>query len=141
MRTKPQWELVEPIEDSPKPHKRTGHTCVAYGEKLFLCAHFLNIPVSSTDLSRSARVRFGGTDFQFHYNDAWCFDIRSQTWKQLGCTGFVPSAREGHAAAIVDDAMYLFGGRGTDGKDLGDLYAFKIPSACTLSFSTAPDGY
>lgn len=34
--------------------------------------------------------------------------------------------REGHAATLVDDVIYLFGGRGVDGKDLGDLAAFKI---------------
>ncbi|KAG8947615.1 Negative regulator of mitotic exit [Tulasnella sp. 419] len=33
---------------------------------------------------------------------------------------------EGHAAALVDDVMYVFGGRGVDGKDLGDLAAFEI---------------
>lgn len=38
--------------------------------------------------------------------------------------------REGHAAALVDDVIYVFGGRGVDGKDLNDLAAFKISSKC-----------
>jgi Galactose oxidase, central domain len=73
--------------------------------------------------------RFGGTDGQFHYNDTWAFDVATRTWKELNCIGFIPAAREGHAAALVDDVMYVFGGRGVDGKDLGDLAAFKISSA------------
>lgn len=29
---------------------------------------------------------------------------------------------------MVDDVVYIFGGRGVDGKDLGDLGAFKLSS-------------
>lgn len=29
---------------------------------------------------------------------------------------------------MVDDVIYVFGGRGVDGKDLGDLGAFKLSS-------------
>jgi hypothetical protein len=46
----------------------------------------------------------------------------------MQCIGFIPSPREGHAAALVDDVIYVFGGRGVDGKDLSDLAAFKISS-------------
>ena len=77
--------------------------------------------------------RFGGTDGEFHYNDTWCYDTSTGTWSDLTCIGFVPLPREGHAAALVDDVMYVFGGRGVDGKDLGDLAAFKISSELTLS--------
>jgi len=49
-------------------------------------------------------------------------------WSELQCVGFIPSPREGHAAALVDDIIYIFGGRDVDGKDLGDLAAFKITS-------------
>jgi hypothetical protein len=33
---------------------------------------------------------------------------------------------------VVDDVIYIFGGRGVDGKDLGDLAAFKLSSECLL---------
>ncbi len=49
-------------------------------------------------------------------------------WSELNCIGFIPSPREGYTAAIVDDVVYIFGGRGVDGKDLGDLGAFKLAS-------------
>ena len=56
------------------------------------------------------------------------FDVPTRRWEELSCIGYIPSPREGHAAALVDDVMYVFGGRGVDGKDLGDLTAFKISS-------------
>jgi N-acetylneuraminic acid mutarotase len=74
------------------------------------------------------RRSFGGTDGQYHYNDTWAFDINTRKWSELQCIGFIPSPREGHAAALVDDVIYVFGGRGVDGKDLNDLAAFKISS-------------
>ena len=72
--------------------------------------------------------RFGGTDGRYHYNDTWLFDILTRKWTEPQCTGYIPSPREGHAAALVDDVMYVFGGRHVDGTDLGDLAAFKLSS-------------
>lgn len=72
--------------------------------------------------------RFGGTDGQFHYNDTWSFDVSTRKWTELQCTGFIPPPREGHAAALVDYVMYIFGGRGVDGYDLGDLTALDLSS-------------
>lgn len=55
-------------------------------------------------------------------------------WSQLDCIGYIPAAREGHAAAIVDDVMYVFGGRTEEGTDLGDLAAFRISSRRWYTF-------
>ena len=84
---------------------------------------------------------FGGTDCQYHYNDTWSFDTITKTWTELTCIGFIPSPREGHSAAMVDDVIYVFGGRGVDGKDLGDLGAFKVSSTSCyrLPCLQAPD--
>ena len=86
-----------------------------------------NVVLKLTDARRPV-VRFGGTDGSYHYNDTWAFDVNSRTWQELTCIGYIPVPREGHAAALVDDVIYVFGGRGVDGKDLGDLAAFKITS-------------
>ncbi|KAE9382606.1 hypothetical protein BT96DRAFT_217301 [Gymnopus androsaceus JB14] len=69
---------------------------------------------------------FGGTDGQYRYNDTWSFDLTTRKWSELTCIGFIPTPREGHAAALIDDVMYIFGGRGVDGRDLNDLAAFKL---------------
>lgn len=67
--------------------------------------------------------------------------MQTRKWTELQCIGFIPSPREGHAAAIVGNVIYVFGGRGVDGKDLSDLAAFKISSAITcLILVTTIDG-
>lgn len=55
-------------------------------------------------------------------------------WMMLDCIGYIPAPREGHAAAIVDDVMYIFGGRTEEGADLGDLAAFRISSMRWYTF-------
>ncbi|KIJ21929.1 hypothetical protein PAXINDRAFT_165264 [Paxillus involutus ATCC 200175] len=104
LRTQTQWELCQPTS-AERPAQRTGHVCVTHGDRLIV---------------------FGGTDGQYHYNDTWAYDVNTCKWTELQCIGFIPSPREGHAAAVVDDVIYIFGGRGVDGKDLGDLAAFKL---------------
>ncbi|KAG8680241.1 Negative regulator of mitotic exit, partial [Ceratobasidium sp. 394] len=99
------WEQLLPVPGNEPPPRRTGHVLVTYENKIYI---------------------FGGTDGAFHYNDTWVFDLATRTWTELTCIGFIPVPREGHAAALVGDVMYVFGGRGVDGKDLGDLGSFKI---------------
>ncbi|KAG2098974.1 uncharacterized protein F5147DRAFT_839526 [Suillus discolor] len=55
-------------------------------------------------------IVFGGTDGPYHYNDTWSYDTNTETWSELQCIG----------------SIYIFGGRGVDGKELGDLAAFKM---------------
>ncbi|GJJ09848.1 hypothetical protein Clacol_004072 [Clathrus columnatus] len=114
----PVWEQYHPV-DNIYPPPRTGHVCVTYNERIYI---------------------FGGTDGQFHYNDTWVFDVISRTWRELNCIGYIPVSREGHAAAIVDDVMYVFGGRGMDGKDLNDLTAFKISNQRWYTFQNMGPG-
>ena len=87
-------------------------------------------PPFSAFILNSRQFSFGGSECQYHYNDTWVFDTQTRVWSELNCIGFIPSPREGHSAALVDDVMYVFGGRGLDGKDLGDLGAFKLSSQC-----------
>jgi hypothetical protein len=85
-------------------------------------------------LGKSTDDSFGGTDGNFHYNDTWCLDIASGEWQELSCIGYIPVPREGHAAAMVDDVIYVFGGRDVNGKDLGDLAAFRTTSMSLSCF-------
>ena len=78
--------------------------------------------------------RFGGTDGLQWFNDVWTYDPRSNSWTQLDCIGYIPQPREGHSAALVNDVMYIFGGRTQDGNDLGDLAAFRITSRRWYTF-------
>jgi len=78
--------------------------------------------------------RFGGTDGVAWYNDVWTYDPRTNGWTQLDCIGYIPQPREGHSAALVNDVMYIFGGRTQEGNDLGDLAAFRITSRRWYTF-------
>ncbi|EJU00094.1 hypothetical protein DACRYDRAFT_101149 [Dacryopinax primogenitus] len=109
-------------QSPPGPAARTGHCMVVFGQKVYL---------------------FGGTDGGFHYNDVWAFDVRIRRWEEVKTIGYIPSPREGHACALVDDVMYVFGGRGVNGKDLDDLAAFKISTSRWFIFQNmgpAPTG-
>jgi DNA repair exonuclease SbcCD ATPase subunit len=79
-------------------------------------------------------TRFGGTNGVEWFNDVWSYDPRTNQWTQLDCIGFIPPPREGHAAALVNDVMYVFGGRSSEGNDLGDLAAFRISSRRWYTF-------
>ena len=77
---------------------------------------------------------FGGTNGTQWFNDVWSYDPKVMAWSQLDCIGYIPTPREGHSAALVDDVMYIFGGRTEEGTDLGDLAAFRITSRRWYTF-------
>ena len=114
-----QWEFIGPqnrdvaLQAGQIPPARTNHSVISYNEKLYL---------------------FGGTNGQQWFNDVWTFDPRANKWAQEDCIGYIPAPREGHAAALVGDVMYIFGGRTEDGTDLGDLAAFRITSKRWYTF-------
>ncbi|SPN99806.1 related to cell polarity protein tea1p [Cephalotrichum gorgonifer] len=111
-----RWEMLIPNGDSgpdPVPQARTNHTMVTYNDKLYL---------------------FGGTNGYQWFNDVWCYDPSVNKWSQLDCIGYIPVPREGQAASLVDDVMYIFGGRTEEGNDLGDLAAFRISSRRWYTF-------
>ncbi|KAI5283580.1 Negative regulator of mitotic exit, partial [Ascosphaera aggregata] len=86
------------------PPARTNHTMVTFNDRLWL---------------------FGGTDGVHWFNDAWVYDPRTNTWTSIDYVGVTPTPREGHAAAMVGDIMYVFGGRNSALEDLDDLVAFR----------------
>ncbi|KAF4577500.1 Negative regulator of mitotic exit [Pleurotus pulmonarius] len=121
LRSQPVWELYEPTTgDRPAP--RSGHSCVAHGDNIIL---------------------FGGTDGIYHYHDTWAFDTKTRTWAELQCIGYIPENREGHAASLVGDVMYVFGGRGVgreSGEYLRDVVALNITSQRWFMFKNMGPG-
>jgi hypothetical protein len=49
-------------------------------------------------------------------------------WTKLQCTGSIPSPRAGHAAVLIDDVVYVFGGFSKDEAHMDDLYALQLSS-------------
>lgn len=99
----------------PPPEKRYGHTMVAYDRHIFV---------------------FGGATGQTLPNDLHCFDLDSQTWSIIepSSDSKIPSGRLFHAAAILKDAVYIFGGTIDNNIRSGEMYRFQFCSypKCTL---------
>lgn len=125
MMSNPVWESYEPAPGDKKPPPRGGHVLQTVGNSIIL---FVLLSPSSS-LPIISLCRFGGAaDDQHCYNDTWLFDVSTRKWTELPCTGIIPSPRQGHAAALVGDVMYVFGGYSVGGHRLGDLIAFKLSS-------------
>ncbi|CAJ0758109.1 13112_t:CDS:10 [Entrophospora sp. SA101] len=101
----PSWEFIN-FSNQP-PSGRTGHISCSYNNKIYI---------------------FGGMDGSKCYNDTWCFDLQTNQWAELAYNGYVPYPRHGCGSTIIEDTIYLFGGKTFENQELGDLVAFKIGS-------------
>ncbi|XP_064102982.1 leucine-zipper-like transcriptional regulator 1 isoform X1 [Macrobrachium nipponense] len=99
----------------PPPTRRYGHTMVAFDRHLYV---------------------FGGAADSTLPNDLHCFDLDNQTWSVVtpALDSQIPSGRLFHAAAVVADAMYVFGGTVDNNVRSGEMYRFQFSSypKCTL---------
>jgi len=103
-----EWELLHDGNNSA-PAPRSGHAGVL---------------VESGSL-----YVFGGETQTNQVNDLWKFDLATSSWTLVhnGTGDKVPSPRKEHAAVLVKDRMYIFGGAFQEGY-LNDLWAWDIPS-------------
>ena len=123
MKSNPVWELYEPAPGNEKPLPRAGHVSVTIGDRIIMFVSLFPSPSSLIIMF----CRFGGCTNPQVYNDTWSFNISTRKWTKLRCTGSIPSHRAGHAAVLVDDVMYVFGG--FVGKTyLDDLIALQLSS-------------
>ncbi|KAF8499876.1 hypothetical protein F5888DRAFT_1633488 [Russula emetica] len=114
LNSNPFWESYEPAPGNEKPLPRAGHVSVTTGDRIII---------------------FGGyADPHTRFNDTWSFNISTRKWTELQCTGSIPSPRANHAAVLIDDVMYVFGGRAIDGTFLGDLTALNLSTQRWIAF-------
>uniref|UniRef100_A0A4W3IP35 Leucine zipper like post translational regulator 1 n=1 Tax=Callorhinchus milii TaxID=7868 RepID=A0A4W3IP35_CALMI len=99
----------------PPPQRRYGHTMVAFDRHLYV---------------------FGGAADNTLPNELHCYDVESQTWEviQPSPDSELPSGRLFHAAAVIHDAMYIFGGTVDNNVRSGEMYRFQFSCypKCTL---------
>src|SRR6267154_3673370 len=121
VKSQPLSESYEPTQGNEKPLPRFGHVSVATEDRMimFVPSHLLSTLVIIF-------CRFGGQGDRRH-NDTWSFDISTRKWTELQCNGSIPSPREYHAAVLINDVMYVFGGLSMQGR-LDDLYALQLSS-------------
>uniref|UniRef100_A0A8C5SPP2 Leucine zipper like post translational regulator 1 n=1 Tax=Laticauda laticaudata TaxID=8630 RepID=A0A8C5SPP2_LATLA len=105
----------------PPPQRRYGHTMVAFDRHLYV---------------------FGGAADNTLPNELHCYDVDSQTWEVIqpspDSEGFplqgIPTLSLFHAAAVICDAMYIFGGTVDNNIRSGEMYRFQFSCypKCTL---------
>ncbi|XP_066481239.1 leucine-zipper-like transcriptional regulator 1 isoform X1 [Tiliqua scincoides] len=99
----------------PPPQRRYGHTMVAFDRHLYV---------------------FGGAADNTLPNELHCYDVDSQTWEviQPSPDSELPTGRLFHAAAVIADAMYIFGGTVDNNIRSGEMYRFQFSCypKCTL---------
>lgn len=123
------------------PEKRFAHTATAFGHEVYVIggqkSHHPNNTVDVFDLTTRTWKRldwegvrapapraghtatvfgglvyvFGGCNGLLYLDSVEIFDPKTQRWTQPNVTGDVPLPRDFHAAAAVDEFMYVFGGR------------------------------
>jgi hypothetical protein len=80
----------------------------------------------SSVLADTFMVMFGGCYMESTcYNDVHFLDILSNVWIPVQTTGSIPTARQGHSAALYGSTMWVYGGSSNDGY-LNDLYSLNL---------------
>lgn len=123
----------------PPPARRYGHTMVAYDRHLYV---------------------FGGAADATLSNDLHCFDLDTQSWSVSRKMGNVfhikphylqvvqpdpesdaPSGRLFHAAAVVNDAMFIFGGTVDNNVRSRDMfrYVYNLFTYKVIGFMLSPN--
>ena len=121
----PHWESYEPTSGNGKPLPRAFHVSVTTDDHIIMFAPLFPSPSPLILIF----CRFGGRgDSGRYFNDTWSFNISTQKWTEIQCTGSIPSPRLGHAAVLADNVMYVFGGYDPVGTILGDLTALDLSS-------------
>ncbi|CAH4036449.1 unnamed protein product [Pieris brassicae] len=84
-----KWAPVDYGNLKEAPFQRYGHTCVAYGDKIYL---------------------WGGRNYNVPCDIVYCFDTEELKGGGPLVTGRIPNGKDGHSACIVNNKMYIFGG-------------------------------
>lgn len=71
---------------------------------------------------------FGGSADNTLPNDLYCYDLDSQVWSVIipEAESEIPTGRVFHASAVINDAMYIFGGTVDNNVRSGDMFRFQV---------------
>lgn len=103
--------MMETCTNLPRP--RTNHTSVYYDKAMYV---------------------FGGSDESNNkLNDFWKFDLVKKRWIIINhisqeCEDGQPTKRSGHAASVIANKMYVFGGLEGITHETNDFYVYDFRS-------------
>ncbi|KAG7864812.1 hypothetical protein KL918_005133 [Ogataea parapolymorpha] len=103
---KTQWEKITIKDGDVVPPMISNHTMTAYNNKLYV---------------------YGGTDGISIYNHLLVFDSLTNKWELCKLKGSViPPPLQGHAAAIYQNLLFIFGGKTVGGETCDGLYIIDL---------------
>ena len=110
---KSKWEVVRKIE--PWPSARYDHKMIVYKESLFV---------------------FGGVlSDGSHSDELWVYDTVSGNWSFLEFNNVSkPPGLSGHSMTLVEDVIYIIGGKADNGQYSSEIYSINASSP--LSWNT-----
>lgn len=102
-----RWEVINKTE--PWPSARYDHSLVVYEEGMFV---------------------FGGVlSDGSHSNELWIYDTATANWSLLASNSTLqPPGLSGHSMTLVDDVMYIIGGKTDGGKYSSRIYSMNASS-------------
>jgi len=89
-------------------------------------------------IAGDALMVFGGDSLNCleYFDDLWCMDLNTETWKKLDVAGDRPTARSGHVGLAWEGSLYMFGGekpkRQRKGETRGDQLGGAVEYSNTL---------
>ena len=125
-----EWSKIEILSKAKSPSPRELHSGWEYDGKLWAFGGKGESPIGFLN-------DHGDYDFWLN-NQLLCFDPTCQEWTNPACSGSVPPPVAAHAATIITDNIWQFGGFGSFRVDVDDLYMLNMPS---LSWTKIEAGY
>ena len=127
------WSRIVIENNMQVPSYRQDHSGWAYQGKLWVFG-------GVAELSAGQYHKFGQFSDVGHFcrytNQFLCFDPSNTEWTNPNCTGSVPIPRRQHATTLVNDKVWLYGGKDVDDRPLDDLYELDMCSLVWTQIQT-----
>eukprot|EP01133_Synstelium_polycarpum_P004944 gene4944-5743_t len=106
---------TNPSVSGQPPRSRTNHAAAAVGSDLYVFG----------GINRDGRWELQDLDEFFVFNTI------TNTWKEVVCTGDLPTARCGHRLVAIDTKLYMFGGGAGDSwrERFNDIHIFDTETS------------
>ena len=111
------------------PSKRRNHTGWEYAGNLWVFGGYAEEP--------NGYLNDHGDYTNGCSNQLFCFDPCRETWRNPECHGSVPLPRGRHATAVLEDKVWLYGGRNRVTAFDGELYELNM---CSLAWTQIETG-
>ena len=109
------------LKTTNAPDPRDGHSCVYHDGKLVV---FGGCEGGESDMTLFNRVHV--------------LDLSTREWMEYRTNGVAPSGRDGHAAALIDGVMVIYGG-GVGTYASGEIYGLNLLSGMWIEYRVEGD--